>query len=58
MTTQYEIKCLEDEVYYLENIIDGLREEKEELIKIVKDQKVKIDTLSHILNQYQMEGLK
>jgi len=42
----------------LENIIEGLKEEKEELIEIVKDQKVKINTLSHILNQYQMERLK
>ena len=58
MTPLYKIKCLENDIDHLENIIEGLKEEREELIEIVKDQKVKIDTLSHILNQYQMERLK
>jgi len=58
MTFEQSIENLFNELDLNRNIIEGLKEEKEGLIKTVKHQKVKINTLSHILNQYQMERLK
>ena len=52
MTFEQEIENLFNELDLNINIIEGLKEEREELIEIIKDQKVEIDTLSHILNQY------
>ncbi len=58
MTFEQSIENLFNELALNRNTIEGLKEEREELIEIIKDQKVKINTLSHILNQYQMEKLK
>jgi len=58
MTFEQRLENLFNELDLNRNIIEGLKEEREELIEIVNYQKVKIDTLSNILNQYQKKRLK